>query len=424
MKNYILIAIIFLLLGGGIVFYFYLEDENKKYTQKDFFSESEKKKIEGKEFLKETERQEEKDKEKKKEEESKIEAENISSEVAIVRESLPNQSINCSYKIEGIPSPKGVAFSPDNSEVWATSLMNEKSGLFVYDIKTGDIKENIKLPNGGGVEIIFSKDGKRAFVSQMETGRVYEIDAKKKEVLRSFDTKSAWTKVMAISSKEDYLYASNWSGNNVSVINLESGLLKENIPTVQTPRGIYVTKDGNYLYVAGFNNGEIQKINLSTKESEVIYRNGGAMRHIVGDEEKGFLYISDMANARIYRVNIINDKVEIFVKTENNPNTITLSPDKNILAVSCRGANNPQSYHIPGPEWGSVLFFDTESGEMVDTLIGGNQTTGLDIAKNGIYLAYSDFLDARLTLCNLPSTNDFLEGEGGASSSYKERIRK
>ncbi len=416
-QTILIILLVFVLTGVGSAFYFELFQESSKEEIHLVKEENVDKKIEEEKII-------EKEEEVKEEEEEKIETESASVKVSSVEGSLPSQIVKCFNKTKGTSSPKGVSFSPDNKEVWVTSLMNKSSGVFVYDVQTGEIKETIKLPEGGGVEVIFNSDGTRAFVSQMETARVYEIDSKTKEVLRFFDTRNAWTKVMVLSPEEDYLYASNWSGNGVSVIDLSSGLLKETIPTVQTPRGVYATKDGKYLYVAGFSNGEIQKINLTTKESEVIYRNEGAMRHIVGDEERGFLYVSDMANARIYRVTISDNTVEVFAETERNPNTITLSPDKNILAVSCRGVNNPESYYIPGPEWGSVLFFDTESGEMVDALVGGNQTTGLDIANSGNYFVYSDFLDASLTLCNFPSADEFLEGEGGASLEYKTRIKK
>jgi DNA-binding beta-propeller fold protein YncE len=96
------------------------------------------------------------------------------------------------------------------------------------------------------------------------------------------------------------------------------------IPTVSTPRGIYVTKDGNTLYVAGFGNGEIQKINLKTKTSSVLYKSGGAMRHIIGDEEKGVLYFSDMGKNKIFSVDMKTDEVKEFAKTDANPNTIAL----------------------------------------------------------------------------------------------------
>ncbi len=343
-------------------------------------------------------------------------------EASSFTEKIPGQVVDCLYKKDGVPSPKGIAFTPDGKEYWITSLMNKSRGVIVFESETGSRKKDIILPNGGGVEIIFNKDGSRAYVSQMETGRVYEIDTVSKEITRTLETRSTWTKVMALSGDESTLYASNWSSNNISAISLETGDFLYHIKSVATPRGLYATKDGKYIYIAGFKNGEIQKVNLHTKESSVIYRNEGAMRHIVADEGKGVLYISDMANAKIYRVYLKDDKVEEFVKTERNPNTIALSEDKKILIVSNRGVNNKESYHLPGPEWGTVMFFDTSTGNILDVVIGGNQPTGLDVYRNRV--VYSNFLDGSVVFCLMPSYRDFLDKDGGSKDNFKDHIVK
>ena len=320
--------------------------------------------------------------------------------VKIISEDLG--TVDCLYRISGVPSPKGVAFTPDGQEFWVTSLMNKFRGVVVFDSETGDHKKNIILPDGGGVEIIFNKEGSLAFVSQMETGRVFEIDAKTKEILRTFDTNSSWTKVLALSPKEDFLYASNWSGNDVSVIDLKEGQSVRRIPTVTTPRGIYATEDGSFLYVAGFANGQIQKINLQTGQSSILYESRGAMRHIAADQK--FLYFSDMAKGVILKADKETDYVTEFAKTDKNPNTIVLTPDKTILLVSNRGANHPSGrYDIPGLEFGSILFFDTSNGQRIASLTGGNQPTALDVSADGKYFIYSNFLDGSLAMCLVPS---------------------
>jgi len=327
------------------------------------------------------------------------------------------------YNLYSFPSPKAVKFRPDGKEVWVTLLLNENRGVSVFDPYSGQKIKDIYLDGGGGVEIEFGEDGQKAYVSQMETGRIFEIDAFSKQIVRTFDTQSNWTKVVYV--LEDKLYASNWCGDNVTEIDLETGEVLRQIRTVDTPRGIYVTKDGSTLYVAGFANGEIQKVDLETGKSEVIFRNGGAMRHIVADEEKGVLFISDMANFTIYEVSVEKDLVKEFVKTDYNPNTIALSPDKNILYVSCRGINAAgENYYVPGPEWGSVLLFDVHSGKMLDAVVGGNQPTGLDVSPDGRLLCFSDFLDGRVEMFETPSYETLKQSDGGFSPYYKNYLRK
>jgi DNA-binding beta-propeller fold protein YncE len=221
------------------------------------------------------------------------------------------------------------------------------------------------------------------------------------------------------------IYASNWLGNNVSEIDLLSGKLLRNIKTVKTPRGIYLTRDGRYMYVAGYDKGEIQKINLSDDTRKTIFKSGGAMRHFAADPEKGILYISDMGKNVIWKLDLATDIVTQFAKTDSHPNTIALSPDKKILFVSNRGHNfSSTNYYVPGPDWGSVLLFDTATSKTLDAIVAGNQPTALDVSPDGSLLAFSDFLDAKIEVYKVPPYEELLKGNGGRSAIYKSELLK
>jgi len=132
-----------------------------------------------------------------------------------------------------------------------------------------------------------------------------------------------------------------------------------------------------------------------------------------------------MVEDTIWELNLANDEVKKFASTDHTPNTIVLSPDKNILFVSCRGADySSTNYYIPGPEWGSILLFDTHNGQMLDAIIGGNQPTALNISPDGHRLVFSDFLDERLEFYNIPSYEVLRLGNGGSSRIYKTMLRK
>ena len=338
---------------------------------------------------------------------------------------LPGQLVSHLYNIEGVPNVKGLAFRPEGTEVWGTLLLNKTRGATIFDVQAGKNLTNINLENGGGVEVVLTEDGRKAYISQMETGKIFEIDTASRKILRVFNSGGAWTKVLILSKDEKTLLASNWVGNNVSVINLESGELERTIPTVKTPRGIYLTEDQQYLYVAGFANGEIEKINFITGQGQVIFKSGGAMRHIVADKSKNILFFSDMGKDIIWKLNLSDDQVEEFVKTDHNPNTIVLSPDKKILFVSCRGINySADNYSIPGPEWGSVLLFDAETGQMLDAIVGGNQPTALAISPDGQKLIFSDFLDQKIEVYQIPDYQILKEGNGGISKTYQSELIK
>jgi DNA-binding beta-propeller fold protein YncE len=195
------------------------------------------------------------------------------------------------------------------------------------------------------------------------------------------------------------------------------------LPTVATPRGLYPTPDGKRLYVAGFARGELAWIDLATGRSTVLLRTGGAMRHLVGDPAHGRLYADDMATNQAFMVDMRSNTVRTLAATGHTPNTIDLSPDGRVLYISNRGRNG-SNYYLPGPEWGSVLALDTRTGRILDAIVGGNQPTGLDVSPDGRTLAYSDFLDDRMTLYTIPPFPTLVSGHGGRARTYLADLPK
>ncbi len=333
------------------------------------------------------------------------------------------QIVRCLNVFDCGPGPKGASFSPDGSEVWVTLLTGPPS-IQVFDPESGELLDELVLDEHGAVEVLFTADGSRVYVSQMETARVYEIDASTREVLRTFDTESAWTKMLTFAPGEERLFASNWSGDDVSEFDLTTGEMVRRHGTVDTPRGLYVTADGNDLYVSGFGTGVIQRVDLDDDTRETVYSGGTAIRHFAADATRGILYASDMGTDEIVALDLTTGEASRFAATDEKPNTIALSPDGKVLFVSCRGENNASSYYLPGPEWGSILLFDTTTGEPLDAIVGGNQPTALDVSRDGTRLIFSDLLDDRLRYYEIPSHDVLAAGGGGLYEAHFDMIAK
>ena len=324
-------------------------------------------------------------------------------------------------------NPKQVAFTPNGAELWVPLLGSR--GVDVFRTTDGQKVTTIGLGNNlGAVEVIFNSAGTRAFVSQMQTASVFEIDVITKRVLRRFQTGGNWTKVLLLSPDESTLFAANWVSNDVSVIDVRSGKLLRKIATVKTPRGLSTDPTGARLFVAGFDGGEIQRVTLATPSTadvkKILFRTGGAMRHMAVDPATNRLYADDMGTSMTYVLNLATEEVKPLAPVDSHPNTIDLEPTGRYLYVSNRGANNPKGYNIPGPEWGSVLVIDTTTGAAVDAIVGGNQTTGLDVSDDGRYVAFTDFLDNRLALYEIPTASVLEEGQGGLAPVRRRLIVK
>ena len=330
--------------------------------------------------------------------------------------------------LDCVPAPKGLALTPDDRQAWVTALVTQPS-VVAYDVRTGKKLGGVDLGDSGAVELIFNRDGSRAYASQMQSASVFEIDTRSFKVLRQLKTESAWTKVIVLSPDERILYAANWSGDDVSEIDLATGKVLRRFRTEDTPRGLYPTADGTRLFVAGFGEntyeGNLEVIDLATGKSKTFFsRKGGAMRHIVADEKRGLLFTSDMGEDVVWVTDMKTLKTERLTKVDSHPNTIDLSADGRVLFVSCRGANNPRSYNLPGPEWGSILIFDAATGKPLDAVVGGNQCTALDVSPSGGLLVFSDFLDARLRVYEVPPYETLVDGGGGRYEAHFEDIKK
>ena len=327
------------------------------------------------------------------------------------------------YDVKTGSNPKQVAFNPSGTELWVPLLGSR--GVDVFRAVDGAKITTIKIGDDhGAVEVIFNRDGTRAYVSQMETASVFEVDTAKYRVLRRMATGGNWTKVLALSPDEKTLYAANWVSNDVSVLDLATGSLVKRIPTVKTPRGLALDATGERLFIAGFDGGEIERLTLATGERSILIRTGGAMRHMALDVRSNVLYADDMGTSGVYAVDLSTEKVRQLTTVDSHPNTIGLSPDNRFLYVSNRGQNNVNGYNVPGPEWGSILVIDTATGKSVDAIIGGNQTTGLSVSPDGKMLAFTDFLDNRLAVYNIPTADVLDAGKGGLAPTHRALITK
>ena len=229
---------------------------------------------------------------------------------------------------------------------------------------------------------------------------------------------------MALHPDGSRLYVSNWVSSDITEFDLATGEVLRELETVDTPRGLWMDPEGEWLYVVAFGSGELVRINIETGRQETLFTGGAVLRHVVADPARDRMYISDMRKGAIWLIDMKTWSASVLARTDANPNTIDLTPDGRMLFVSCRGANNPDSYYKPGHKWGSVLAFDALTGEMLDAVVAGNQPTALDVSEDGRFLAYSDMLDDRITVFAIPTIDEMLAGGGGRAAVYRRELRK
>ena len=307
-----------------------------------------------------------------------------------------------SFNKEGVfecgRQPKQVLFSPDSKCIVLPLL--EDDGFQVLDLAGDRSVKKIRPPRArqqGFAEGLFIEEKGVFFVSQMTTGYIYEYEYAYPnfKFKREIYTDGTWSKFIAWNSERQLIAVSNWVSDDVSLIDYASGKVLRKLKTAAAPRGLAFVGGGKEIIVLCFDGGKIQKFDTETGELTASLSVGkSAMRHIAIGEKA---YISDMYHACVYTLSLDDFKIEDTWKVFSNPNTIVLYKDR-YLIVSCRGPNNKEDYTKRSPVNGRILVFDTRDRNLLQTIYGGNQPTGLSVSADGRWMCFSNFQDADVEL--------------------------
>ena len=240
-------------------------------------------------------------------------------------------------------------------------------------------------------------------------------------MLRELDTESAWTKVVALSPDEKTLYAANWSGDDVSEIDLATGKLRRRIPVADTPRGLWPTADGKRCGSrASASRRAASAIDLATGKVDARLRSsGGAMRHIVADEKRGRAV--HLGHGQGLRVGHGHEDGQDEALREDRPQAEHDRPlARRPRAVRLLpGREQPEVATTSRAPSGARSCCSTpRTGKPLDAIVGGNQCTALDVSADGGLLVFSDFLDDRLRVYEVPAYETLAKGGGGRCEAH------
>jgi DNA-binding beta-propeller fold protein YncE len=304
-------------------------------------------------------------------------------------------------------APKQLNFTPDNRYLFI-SLLNGK-GFQIFDMREKNIKTTVEVGERadlkGFPEGLFIEHTRSFLISQMTTDKVFEYSVGQDGSVsfkRVLETGGIFCKFMAYNRNLDLLAVSNWCSHNVSLINYSTSEIERLLPRLSTPRGVAFDSAGDSLYIACFEGGNLYKYSTDTwQERKRFYRKNAAMRHIALSHDEKRCFVSDMYNCTVYELDAESLELLHTYSVYYNPNTIDISSDSRYLFVSCRGPNNPKGYVLRSPVDGKVMIFDTATKELVATIQGGNQPTGLDVSSDDRYLVFSNFLDANFEIWDI-----------------------
>ncbi|HKK49504.1 MAG TPA: hypothetical protein VJ932_10435 [Alkalispirochaeta sp.] len=307
--------------------------------------------------------------------------------------------------------PKSVAFVPGGRIVVPLLWDNGADVFHVTADQYGQIGteriERIAPPgesavDAGFVEPLSIASRGELWISQMNGDRLHRFDLAGLRYRDSISAAGQWPKVMAMISRDtgrELLVTSNWLSETVVFHDRATGELVYEVALQGSPRGIAVVDARDEVWVAEFSTGDIVVIDAGNGTVlERLPLGPGAARHIVAHPWDGRLYYSDMYHGT---VSIIDGQTRTVRRTRrfgSNINTIAIDPRGRYLYISERGRNNPENYQRPGPAFGRIFVVDADTLELVQTVWGRHQPTGLAVSSDGSLLAATDFLDDNLSI--------------------------
>jgi len=268
--------------------------------------------------------------------------------------------------------PKAVVLSPDGKEAWVTNFGNDRGkSVFIFDAATGNKKGQVSF-QGRAVELCFSKDGARAFVSDFDTGELIEIDTETRAITRKVYS-GPNPKIVTLSPDGKRIYVSNWSGDNVSVFDAQSLELIGRARTGKNPRGSDTDASGRRLFVADFNNYSLSVVDTETLKEIKRLRMKRMPRHVTATPDGRYILVTNMgtgANALAVVDPAAMETVN-WIEVGTGPKTLKVSPDSRYAFTADFLAD-------------TVSITDLELGEVIKTLDGlGDAPCGLDLSADG-----------------------------------------
>src|SRR5439155_19912182 len=158
------------------------------------------------------------------------------------------------------PHPQESAVTPDGGPLFLVHQATPT--VTVIDTETNLVITDVFIGGHQAKDILFTLDGRFAYVANYSQGAVNVIDTASDQVT-TIPT-GAGPRRLAISPAGDRVFVTNNGADSVSAIDTQTQQVIATIPVGHKPRGIAITPSGDAIYVGNVQSGTVSIIDSST----------------------------------------------------------------------------------------------------------------------------------------------------------------
>jgi len=235
--------------------------------------------------------------------------------------------------------PGEEAVTPDGARVFVVHQRGQHGAgapVYVIDTATYAVLNIVYLPGNWLKDILFTPDGRFAYVANQAAGQVNVIDTTTFDV--TIIPAGGGSRRLCISPNADRVYCANYIGNTVTVVDTATKTLVANIPVGQRPRAIAMRSDGREVYTANTRDGTVSVIDTATLTVIATIPTGGVWPWelvMTADGSKAFVVNTNSDNVSV--IDTATHTVAAVIPTEHGPFISQITPDQKKAYVSnCR----------------------------------------------------------------------------------------
>lgn len=287
------------------------------------------------------------------------------------------------------------------------------------------------LVGKGPDALLLSKDGKKAFVANVEDTTLSVLDLKQARVISTLEVGQSPWGVVHLGSGED-LIVSAWGASRLVIVDGSSLEIKTTIPVAYQPTGIAASSDGSRAYVAGSDHrlhgidlasqsefaaiavgkdpdgvaitpdgasvwvtntsGSVSVVRLGKTWSETRLETGGKPEQIVAHPQRPLVFISNFTDNRvlIYRTDTLQ-----LIQTLEGDQAQFKGPEE--IRFSADGGR----FFLAGFDSNNVSCIDVDSLKACGQWTVGSGTIAVEIIPDGRKMVTTNYRDNSVSILAL-----------------------